>query len=255
MKKIVLINTLIFFINSLFGQDCPNRIGDFILNETTISKLPKICDICEIQLFKSISNGEQFLEEEVDASDLNNSDIGSTSLNELFFDDNNINGWYSTNYACVNDSVRVLFLPNYETDEISIKNLLLKFYNDTLFYISASLSKSYADIILEKYRGMGTQIKDKKTKCECEKVISKNCVNRYFEYLFSSKTKNYTSARIIFDIGIPKNCIPYSLNRIEIFNQKIWLKELYDGKEDLKKIVDEKNSQIKKEKEKVFERF
>ena len=255
MKKTCLtISTLLIF-NLLFGQNCPNRIGDFILNETTLRNLPKICPYCDTKKFLSITSGDDFLTTEVGDDDLDKSNLGSNFYHELFYDTTSIGGWYTHDYANINDSVRVLFIPNYETDGMSIKNVLLKFYNDTLYYMRASLSKAYKELLFEKYKGQGYKSAVKKTKNACKNIKFQKYPNTHSEYQFSTETDSTTFAKMIFDFQITKDCEVYTDDRIEIFNLTIYLKELRGTNVGLNRFLVEKKARLKKEKEIKLERF
>lgn len=254
MKKYLCCVLIFFIISHSKGQDCPNRIGDFIVNETVFSSINRICN-CEIDRSSLIKNEGDFLAQYVFPDDINNTWSGSNRVFQLIPDANNIHNRFSDSYASFNPSVRVLFIPNYETDGIYIKNLLLKFYGDTLYYIQASISNDY-QTMLEKYNGKGTLISRKITKTLCKnKKIQQNAFNVFSVVYFYSQTDTSIVAKRVLDYGISSNCQIYTKSVIQIFNINTHSKEMNETKNYIKNIIKIKNEQLQAEKKKKMSRF
>ncbi len=242
----------IFTTSVCFAQNCPTRIGGFIINESSVYDLSKICDCNETA--NKIENGQDLINQEVEY-DMIDLDYGITSsAYELKPDLEKINGWYNRDYASVSDSTRVFFIPYYKTENISIKNLLLKFKNDSLFYIKASISKDYFDILIEKYKGKGIETANKKTQNKCRIAKLRKYLDIHKELSFFSEIEEI-SAKISIDNIINSDCKFEDRKDIEIYNPKVYLKYLQSRNILLKKLVEEKIENDKKEKAERLKKF
>jgi hypothetical protein len=251
MLKIFILLTISLISNITIAQNCPTRIGDFVLNETTIPSLYKW------SIFREVYSGTEFLDYEVDWRERNEEYSGIESMIELFPDIAKPSGWYSTNYASFNDSVRVFFIPNYKTDGLFIKNVVLKFYNDTLFFIRASISKSYQDVLLEKYKKKFFQSENKKIKSECKNKILKGnlSLNTFMRFVFYKNTDTTTFGWMILEHGLTKNCDVYDEDRIEIFNKEKYSKMFSGNIIGLKRRLEEQKLDKQNKKEVILNRF
>lgn len=253
MKKIIII-LISLLLNNVNAQDCPNRIGDFIVNESTTDVFEKICDYCYGSYSLSITNGIDYLAHEID-NDLIEYDYPiSTIIYELKPDLDNITSWYNFDYANLSDSTRVFFIPNYVTDGISIKNLLLKFNNDKLFYIKASLSQSHLDIIIEKYKGKGIISETKKTKNKCKLLKFQKYMNEHSEINFLSSFDK-TRAKITLDFKVNSNCRAVRDDTVEIYNFDELVSNLKSVNYNAKRLIEEDKINKQKAKEEKLSRF
>lgn len=245
-KVLISIFTLLSFVS--FGQNCPTRIGDFIINETTTD-----IDYCRSTNNK-IDNGQDMVNHETEYSMID-FDYGTTStVYELIPDKDKISGWYNRDYASIDDSVKVYFIPYYETEGISIKNLLLKFKDQNLFYIQASISKDYFDILTQKYKGKGIKSAEKKTNNKCNNIKLKKYLDTHVELSFFSEIEDLT-AKISMDNIINSDCEFKNTRVIEIYNSKVYLEYLKSRNAILKRLVIEKIEKDKKEKEERLKKF
>ncbi|MCG2611817.1 hypothetical protein LZZ90_09905 [Flavobacterium sp. SM15] len=252
MKKIILI--LIFAYLNSFAQDCPTRIGDFEINSTNLDDLKLILPLYTISSMSNIKNADDYQVYKVEHEELDDEYSGGYFAYEVKPDLENIKSWYNVEIANPNDSTRVFFIPSYKVDDVVIKNVLLKFYNNQLYFIRASLTKSYADIILEKYKGKGHKSEEKKTPNACKNVKFKRYPNIFSQYFFSS-TENKIRAMLTFDFKINKYCETVINDRIEIFDFDIYIREgdkIIANLEKLKKEQEEKKKFEKEEKLKKF---
>ena len=235
-----------------FSQNCPNRIGDFIINETSIYDLSKICDCNETG--NIIENSEMFVNTKV-TSDMIDADFGFTStVYELKPDIDEISGWFNKNYACVNDFARVFFIPHYKTENISIKNLTLKFREGSLFYMKASISKDYLDILAEKYKGKGIVTLNKRKANKCSIAKLKKFQDNLKEISFISENKDIT-AYILIDNKINSDCTFENTKNIEIFNPDLYILHLESNLRSIKKNLEDKIENDKKYKIERLKKF
>ena len=156
-------------------------------------------------------------------------------------------------HGMVND-IRVIFIPSYKTDDIVIKNVLLKFYNDKLYFIRASLNKSYTNIILEKYKRKGHKSEEKKSPNACKNIKLKKYLNTFSQYFFASE-ENKIRALLTFDFKINKYCETVINDRIEIFDFDIYIREnqkIIFNMENMQMMEDDRK---KIEKEQKLKRF
>ncbi|OOV18494.1 hypothetical protein [Flavobacterium sp. LM4] len=220
MKKIFFLYILLIS-NIDYAQDCPNRIGSLVINSTTFRYFSNICLSCNIYGLPTIKNKEDYLLYKVAQSELNNDPLDESIAYEVKPDFENIKSSYNMEIASLNDSIKVIFIPIFLTNGIYIKNPLLKFKNDNLFYMSASLSKEYRDIILEKYKGKGHKSEEKTTPNTCKDLKFKKYKNSFYQYFFASE-ENKIRALLTFDLKINKYCEVEINNRIEIFDFDIY---------------------------------
>lgn len=188
----------------------------------------------------------------VNYQDLDEKYSGSSSAYLIKPDYKNVKSWYNLEVASVNDSTKVIFIPSYETDSIVIKNVLLKFYNDKLYFIKASLNKDYTDIILQKYKGKGHKSEEKKTPNTCKNLKLKKYLNTFSQYFFTSE-ENKIRAMLTFDFKINKYC--ETNDRIEIFDFDIYIgenKKILFNMENIQMLEDDRK---KIEKEQKLKRF
>lgn len=235
------------------AQDCPTRIGDFEINTTSISDLKSLLPSYTSYL-STIENLESYQNHTVNYEDLNEEYTGSTFAYEVKPDYKNIKSWYNLEIASVNDSTEVIFIPNYETNGIAIKNVLLKFYNHKLYFIRASLNKSYTNIILEKYKGKGRKTEEKKTANSCKNLKLKKYLNTFSQYFFTSE-ENKIRAMLTFDFKINKYCETVINDRIEIFDFDIYIREnkkINFNMENMQMLEDDRKKIEKEEKLKRF---
>lgn len=204
------------------AQDCPTRIGDFEINSTSTSDLKWILPYASIMSI--IEDEDEYQNHIVKHEDLDEEYAGNIFAYELKPDYKNVKSWYNLEVASVNDSTEVIFIPSYETNDIVIKNVLLKFYNDKLYFIRASLNKDYRNIILEKYKGKGHKSEEKKTSNACKNVKLKKYLNTFSQYFFGSE-ENKIRAMLTFDFKINKYCETVINDRIEIFDFDIYIRE------------------------------
>ena len=252
MKKILLILVFIYF--SSFAQDCPTRIGDFEVNSTNLIDLKWILPSYSTYSMLSINNFDDYLTHKVDHSELDDEYSGGSFVYEVKPDLENIKSWYNVEFASPNDSTQVYFIPSYKTNDIVIKNVLLKFYNGQLYFIRASLNKSYTDIILEKYKGKGHKSQEKKTPNSCKNVKFKKYPNTFSQYFFAS-TENKIRAMLTFDFKINKYCESVIDDRIEIFDFDIYVKEGDKIVKNIERMKKEQDDQKRIEKEEKLKRF
>ncbi|KRD07345.1 hypothetical protein ASE21_17785 [Flavobacterium sp. Root901] len=241
-------------MNNIHAQDCPNRIGDFIINESTTDVFEKICNYCSGHYYIPISNGIDYLSHEVANEDSDYDYSLTTTIYELKPDLDNITSWYNFDYANLSDSTRVFFIPNYETDGISIKNLLLKFNNDKLFYMKASLSQSHLDIIIEKYKGKGIISETKKTKNKCKLLKFQKYMNEHSEINFLSSFDKIR-AKITLDFKVNSNCRAVRDDTIEIYNFDELVVNLKSLNYNAKILIEEDKISKQKAKEEKLSRF
>jgi hypothetical protein len=235
------------------AQDCPTRIGDFEINSTSISDLKWI--LPSYALISSVIEDEnEYQNHVVSYEDLNEEYAGDIFAYELKPDYKNVKSWYNFEVASVNDSTEVIFIPSYETNDIVIKNVLLKFYNDKLYFIRASLNKSYRNIILEKYKGKGHKSEEKKSPNTCKNVKLKKYLNTFSEYFFASE-ESKIRAILTFDFKINKYCETIINDRIEIFDFDIYIREnkkINFNMENMQMLEDDRKKLEKEEKLKRF---
>jgi hypothetical protein len=235
------------------AQDCPTRIGDFEINSTSTSDLKWILS-SYASYMSTIENLDGYQNHTVNYEDLNEEYTGDPFAYEIKPDYKNVKSWYNLEVASVNDSTEVIFIPSYKTDNIIIKNVLLKFYNDKLYFIRASLNKNYTDIILEKYKGKGHKSEEKKTPNACKNLKLKKYLNTLSQYFFASE-KNKIRAMLTFDFKINKYCETVINDRIEIFDFDIYMKEnqkITFNMENMQMLEDDRK---KIEKEQKLKRF
>jgi hypothetical protein len=235
------------------AQDCPTRIGDFEINSTSTSDLKWILP-SYISIMSTIENLNDYQDNMIKYKDLDEEYSGATFAYEVKPDYKNIKSWYNLEVASVNDSTEVIFIPSYKTNNIIIKNVLLKFYNDKLYFIRASLSKNYTDIILEKYKGKGRKAEEKSTPNNCKNLKLKKYRNTLSQYFFASK-ENKIRALLTFDFKINRYCEPVINDRIEIFDFDIYMREnekINFNMENMQMLEDDKK---KIEKEQKLKRF
>jgi|GEM_PF-2203933 len=235
------------------AQDCPTRIGDFEINSTKTSDLEWILSSYSsyMPIIEDLHDYQNLV---VNYKDINEKYSGGTFPYRLKPDYNNVKSWYNLEVASVNDSTEVIFIPSYETDNIVIKNVLLKFYNDKLYFIRASLNKNYTDIILEKYKGKGQKTEEKKTPNACKDLKLKKYQNKLSQYFFASE-ENKIRAMLTFDLKINKYCETVINDRIEIFDIDIFLREnkkILFNMENMQMMEDDRR---KFEKEQKLKRF
>lgn len=252
MKYFLLIILVGIYANA---QDCPTRIGDFEINSTIVSDLERILPSYSYSSYMPIIEDlNEYQNHVVNFEDLNEEYSGDSFAYRLKPDYNNVKSWYNLEVASVNDSTEVIFIPNYETNNIIIKNVLLKFYNDKLYFIRASLNKNYTDIILEKYKGKGQKSEEKKTPNACKDLKLKKYQNTLSQYFFASE-ENKTRALLTFDFKINKYCKTVINDRIEIFDIDIYLREnkkILFNMENMQMLEDDRK---KIEKEQKLKRF
>lgn len=254
MKKVLFILAYLF-ANIANSQECPNRIGDFIINESTIDVFEKVCTYCNSSLHGlSITNGEDYLALGVSSEDIDYDYSGSTMIYELKPDLENIKSWYNFECANLSDSTRVFFIPNYETNGVSIKNLLLKFQNEKLFYIKASLSQDYLDIIIEKYKGKGIISATKKTKNKCKLLKFQKYLNEHSEINFLS-SNDKIRAKIILDFKVNSSCKAVRDDTVEIYNFEDHINNLKSLNYNAKRLEEEDKIEKQKAKEEKLKRF
>ena len=235
------------------AQDCPNRIGDFIVNSTMINDLETVDRIFKYSV-TTINNSHEYFLYMVPQTELNDEDAGDTSIYEIKQDTIKIKSWYNVDIATTNDSTRIFFIPNYKTDGISIKNVLLKFYDDRLYFIRASLSKEYREIIFEKYKGKGNTIENKTSPNQCKNLKFKKYPNRFNQYFFAS-TEDKTRALITMDFKINKFCEMVLSDKIEIFDFDKFINESDGIDKQLKRLTEDQNQKEAAKKEKILKRF
>lgn len=235
------------------AQDCPTRIGDFEINSTSISDLkwilPSYASITSI-----IEDENEYHNHIVKYEDLDEEYAGDIFAYELKPDYKNVKSWYNLEVASVNDSTEVIFIPSYETNDIIIKNVLLKFYNDKLYFISASLNKGYRNIILEKYKGKGHKSEEKKTANGCKNLKLKKYLNTFSQYFFTSE-ENKIRALLTFDFKINKYCETVINDKIEIFDFDIYIRENKKIKFNMENMQMMEDDRKKIEKEEKLKRF
>ncbi|MCC9019144.1 hypothetical protein [Flavobacterium lipolyticum] len=202
----------------------------------------------------TIESLDEYQNHTVSYEDLDQEYVGDLFRYEIKPDHKNVKSWYNLEVASVNDSTEVIFIPYYETDNIIIKNVLLKFYNDKLYFIRASLNKNYTDIILEKYKGKGHKSEEKKTPNACKNPKLKKYFNTISQYFFASK-ETKIRAMLTFDFKINKYCETLIDDRIEIFDFDIYIREnqkITFNMENMQLLEDERR---KTEKEQKLKRF
>jgi hypothetical protein len=235
------------------AQDCPTRIGDFEINSTTTSDLQLILPSYSSYM-SIIEDPDEYQNYIVNYKDLDEEYIGDQSAYRIKPDYKNVKSWYNLEVASVNDSTEVIFIPSYETNGIAIKNVLLKFYNDKLYFIRASLNKSYTNIILEKYKGKGLKTEEKKTANSCKNLKLKKYLNTFSQYFFTSE-ENKIRAMLTFDFKINKYCETVINDRIEIFDFDIYIREnkkINYNMENMQMLEDDRKKIEKEEKLKRF---
>jgi hypothetical protein len=235
------------------AQDCPTRIGDFEINSTKTSDLEWILPSYSSYM-TIIEDLNEYQNNVVNYEGLNEKYSGGTFPYRLKPDYKNVKSWYNLEVASVNDSTEVIFIPSYETDNIVIKNVLLKFYNDKLYFIRASLNKNYTDIILEKYKGKGFKSEEKKAPNACKNVKFKKYLNTLSQYFFASE-ENKIRAMLTFDFKINKYCETVINDRIEIFDFDIYIREnkkIQFNMENMQMMEDDRKKLEKEEKLKRF---
>lgn len=235
------------------AQDCPTRIGDFEINSTSTSDLKWILP-SYASYMSIIENLDDYQNHIVNYEDLNEEYTGDSFAYVIKPDYKNVKSWYNLEVASVNDSTEVIFIPSYKTDNIIIKNVLLKFYNDKLYFIRASLNKNYTDIILEKYKGKGHKSEEKKTSNACKNLKLKKYMNTLSQYFFASE-ENKIRAMLTFDFKINKYCETVINDRIEIFDFDIYMREnqkIIFNMENMQMMEDDRK---KIEKEQKLKRF
>lgn len=238
---------------NLNAQDCPTRIGDFEINSTKISDLQSILP-SYTSYMPIIENLDEYQQHTVSYQYLNEEYIGDPFAYVIKPDYNNVKSWYNLEVASVNDSTEVIFIPSYETNNIVIKNVLLKFYNDKLYFIRASLNKNYTDIILEKYKGKGHKSEEKKTANACKNLKLKKYLNTFSQYFFASE-ENKIRAMLTFDFKINKYCETVINDRIEIFDFDIYIRENKKIKFNMENMQMMEDDRKKLEKEEKLKRF
>ena len=244
----LLFSVFIFISSISYSQNCPTRIGDFIINETSIE-----IGFCRNSVHK-IENGQDFVNEEID-SDMIDFNYGyNSTVYELKPDLEKISGWYNRDYASLSDSTRVFFMPYYQADDVSIKNLILKFKDGELFYIKASLSKDYFNVIAEKYKGKGDKVVDKKTNNKCKLAKLKKYLDSHTELVFYSD-EDTINARITLDNKINSDCKVQDDRFIEIYNYEIYIQYLKTMNRLMKQMLEEKIENDKKEKIEKLKKF
>lgn len=253
MKKIFFLYFLL--IHSInYAQDCPNRIGSLVINSTTFRDFSNICLSCNIYGLPTIENQEDYLLYKVPQSELNEELIDESTAYEVKPDFENIKSSYNMEVASLNDSIKVIFIPVFLTNGVYIKNLLLKFKDDNLFYMSASLSKEYKDIILEKYKGKARRSEEKTTPNTCKDLKFKKYKNNFSQYFFASD-ENKIRALLTFDLKISKHCEVEINDKIEIFDFVIYISESDKIIPNMEKLQKEKDDKIKLDKEERLKKF
>lgn len=250
MKHFLFIILIGIYTNA---QDCPTRIGDFEINSTSTSDLESILPSYK-SLVLTIENLDEYQSHTVNYEDLNEKYLVDSFAYKVKPDYKNVKSWYNLEVASVNDSTEVIFIPSYETNDIVIKNVLLKFYNDKLYFIRASLNKSYTNIILEKYKGKGHKSEEKKTANSCKNLKLKKYLNTFSQYFFTSE-ENKIRALLTFDFKINKYCETVINDRIEIFDFDIYIREnkkINFNMENMQMLEDDRKKLEKEEKLKRF---
>ncbi|MDP5200072.1 hypothetical protein [Flavobacterium sp. DG2-3] len=243
---------ILIVINSN-AQDCPTRIGDFEINSTKTSDLEWILP-SYTSYMPIIENLDEYKDYIVSYRDVDEEYAGSSFAYLIKPDYKNVKSWYNLEVASVNDSTEVIFIPSYKTDNITIKNVLLKFYNDKLYFIRASLNKNYTDIILEKYKGRGYKSEEKKTPNTCKNPKLKKYHNSLSQYFFASE-ENKIRAMLTFDFKINKYCETVINDRIEIFDFDIYIRENNKIKFNMENMQMMEDDRKKNEKEQKLKRF
>lgn len=250
MKYLLFIILIGMYTNA---QDCPTRIGDFEINSTSTSDLESILPSYK-SLVLTIENLDEYQSHTVNYEDLNEKYLVDSFAYKVKPDYKNVKSWYNLEVASVNDSTEVIFIPSYETNDIVIKNVLLKFYNDKLYFIRASLNKSYTNIILEKYKGKGHKSEEKKTTNSCKNLKLKKYLNTFSQYFFTSE-ENKIRALLTFDFKINKYCETVINDQIEIFDFDIYIREnkkINFNMENMQMLEDDRKKLEKEEKLKRF---
>ncbi|STO19401.1 hypothetical protein [Flavobacterium hibernum] len=235
------------------AQDCPTRIGDFEINSTSSSDLKWILPSYSSYM-SIIESLDEYQNHIVNHEDLNEEYARDPFAYVIKPDYKNVKSWYNLEVASVNDSTEVIFIPSYETNNIVIKNVLLKFYNDKLYFVKASLNKNYTDIILEKYKGKGHKSVEKKTANACKNLKLKKYLNTFSQYFFASE-ENKIRAMLTFDFKINKYCETVIDDRIEIFDFDIYIREnkkITFNMENMQMMEDDRRKIEKEEKLKRF---
>ena len=236
-----------------YAQDCPTRIGDFEINSTSTSDLEWILPSYASHM-SIIENFDDYQNHTINYQDINAEYAIDPFAYVIKPDYNNVKSWYNLEVASVNDSTEVIFIPSYETNNIVIKNVLLKFYNDKLYFIRASLDKNYTNIILEKYKGKGHKSGEKKSPNACKNLKLKKYLNTLSQYFFASE-ENKIRAMLTFDFKINKYCETVINDRIEIFDFDIYLREnkkIAFNMENMQMLEDDRKKMEKEEKLKRF---
>jgi len=254
MKKITFL-LIVLMTSGINAQDCPNRIGSLVINSTTFKDFSNICLTCKLYGLPTIKNEKEYLLSRISQDRINNNEyISESPAYEIMPDLENIKTSYNVEIANVNDSTRVIFIPIFFTSGIYIKNLFLKFYNNKLYYMSASLSKEYMDIILEKYKGKGRKSEEKITQNNCKDLKLKKYKNNFYQYFFASE-ENKIRALLTLDFKINKFCEIVINDKIEIFDFDIYINETNTITSNLERLEKEKNNKIKIETEERLKKF
>lgn len=251
MKKIILLS---LFIVKCWAQECPTRIGDLEINVTTIEDLKRIFPSYMSSYIQTIDDEEDFLYHNVPRSEFEDEYSGDIYMYELKPDLKNVKSWYNVQVAIPNESTRVLFVPSYKVNDVVIKNIQLRFYNDTLYFIRAGVTKQYREIFLEKYKGKGSIIKNENKPHACKNPQFKKFTNMYSEMFYGS-TENNIRAILYLDLKISKDCEALINDKIEIFDFDLYVSEsdkIIANIESLKKAQEEK---LKIEKQQKLEKF
>lgn len=254
MKKITIL-LIAIITGTINAQDCPNRIGSLVINSTTFKDFSNICLTCNLYGLPTIESEKEYLLMRIPQDRINNDEyISESPAYEIMPDLKNIKTPYNIEIANVNDSTRVIFIPIFFTSGIYIKNLLLKFHNNNLYYLSASLSKEYTNIILEKYKGKGRKSEEKITPNNCKDLKLKKYKNSFNQYFFASE-ENRIRALLTFDLKINKFCEVVINDQIEIFDFDTYIGESDKITSNLEKLEEEKNNKIKSDKEERLKKF
>lgn len=254
MKRITILLIVLITVR-INAQDCPNRLGSLVINSTTFKDFSNFCLTCNLYGLPKIESEKEYLLLRISQDRINNDEfISESPAYEIMPDLENIKTSYNIEIATVNDSTKVIFIPIFLTSGIYIKNLLLKFYNDKLYYASASLSKEYMNIILEKYKGKGRKSEEKVTQNNCKDLKLKKYKNNFYQYFFASE-ENRIRALLTLDFKINKFCEIVINDKIEIFDFDIYMNETNTITSNLERLQEEKNNKIKIEKEERLKKF
>lgn len=254
MKRITILLIALLTV-TINAQDCPNRIGSLVINATTFKDFSNICLTCKLYGLPTIESEKEYSLLRISQDRVNDDKyISESPAYEIMPDLENIKTSYNIDIANVNDSTRVIFIPIFFTSGIYIKNLLLKFHNNNLYYVSASLSKEYMDVILEKYKGKARKSEENTTPNSCKDLKLKKYKNSFYQYFFASE-ENKIRALLTLDFKINKFCEIIINDKIEIFDFDIYINESDKIISNLEKLEKEKNDKIKIDKEERLKKF